>query len=305
MSKFMSSICILFLAFTAAAGAVNPGEVVINEIMYNPTTAEPATEWMELFNITTQTISLNGWNITDGPTEGTHTFVDLSISGRGYFLLEYSEAAASPTADDIYGDAGDAGNLKLANDGDDITLKDNSGATIDTVTYSPGWGGNDNGKSLERKNPWGASNNSANWTSSTPDGGTPKAQNSVYSPTAVTLSSLTATFDARRGVLISWTVESSFNNVGWNIYRSETREGEYVKLNDTLIPNAEDATSRQIYEYIDKTASPGKRYYYYIEDVELTGKKTKSPIVVVNEGEQPVRLKKNLAATWAKIKSGF
>jgi hypothetical protein len=297
------SICILFIAFTAVAEAVEPGWVVINEIMYDPPLGgqDYTDEWIELFNITTQTISLNGWTISDGEAGGTHTFGDLSISGRGYLLLEYEEAAATPTADDIYGD--DATNLKLANTGDDITLKDNSGTTIDTVTYSPGWGGNGNGKSLERKNPWGTSNDSNNWTSSTDDGGTPKAQNNAYNPTAVTLSSLTATFDASKGVLIRWTVESALNNVGWNIYRSETKEGEYVKLNDTLIPNAEDATSRHSYEYIDKTALPGKRYYYYIEDVDFDGKKTMSPIVVVNGG-QSVRAKKNLATTWAKIKRG-
>jgi hypothetical protein len=222
--------------------------------------------------------------------------------------LEYDEVATSQTADDVYGD--DASNLQLANGGDTITLKDNSGTTIDEVPYDDtvAWLGSGrpaagNGPSLERINPWGTSNDPDNWNSSTDYGGTPKAQNNNYNPTAVTLSSLTATFDAQKGVLISWTVESSFNNVGWNIYRSETREGEYVKLNDTLIPNAEDATSRHSYEYIDKTALPGKRYYYYIEDVDFDGKKTMSPIVVVNGG-QSVRAKKNLATTWAKIKRG-
>ena len=303
MNKVLS-ICILLIVFTAVAEAVEPGEVVINEIMYNPTTDEPDTEWIELFNITTQEISLNGWTIADALPDSAghkHTFPDLSISGEGYFLLEYSEGAATPTANDIYGD--DAGNLQLNNSGDTITLKDDSGTTIDEVTYSSSWGGNGNGKSLERENPWGTSNDSNNWASSTDDGGTPKAENNNYNPTAVTLSSLTATFDASKGVVITWTVESSLNNVGWNIYRSETKKGKYVKLNNTLIPNAEDATSRHIYEYIDQTASPGKRYYYYIEDVELTGKKTKSPIVVVNGG-LPVRAKKNIAAIWAKIKRG-
>ena len=307
MSKVLS-ICILLLAFTAVAEAVNPGEVVINEIMFNPPLvgADHTDEWIELFNITTQAISLNNWTISDG--EDTHTFGDLSISGRGYFLLEYEEAAATPTADDIYGD--DAGNLKLSNSGETITLKDDGGTTIDEVTYDDtvAWVGsspnaNGDGPSLERINPWGTSNDSDNWNSSTDDGGTPKAENNNYNPTAVTLSSLTATFDASKGVVISWTVQSTLNNVGWNIYRSETKNGNYVKLNDTLIPNAEDATSRHIYEYIDQTASPGKRYYYYIEDVELTGKKTKSPIVVVNGG-LPVRAKKNIAAIWAKIKRG-
>ena len=161
MSNFLS-ICILLLASTTVGGVAEPGWVVINEIMFDPdnaTKVEPRDEWIELFNITTQTISLNGWTISDGPTEGTHTFGDLSISGRGYFLLEYDEVATSQTADDIYGD--DASNLQLANGGDTITLKDNNSITIDEVPYDDtvAWLGTGkpaagNGPSLERINPW-------------------------------------------------------------------------------------------------------------------------------------------------------
>lgn len=88
-------------------------------------------------------------------------------------------------------------------------------------------------------------------------------------------------------VIVEWTTESEVNLAGFNIYRSESQHGPYVKLNDTLIPAAPDPIAGGSYSYTDAAAEPGVTYYYQLEDVELDGKATvHGPIVVVAGGDE-------------------
>lgn len=47
--------------------------------------------------------------------------------------------------------------------------------------------------------------------------------------------------------------------MGYNIYRSDSSDGEYFKINSTLVI-PEDNTSKA--KYLDRTIEPGKTYYY-------------------------------------------
>ena len=87
-------------------------------------------------------------------------------------------------------------------------------------------------------------------------------------------------------VIVEWATESEVNLAGFNIYRSESPDGPYVKLNDTLIPASPDPIAGGSYSYSDATAEPGVTYYYQLEDVELDGKGTMhGPIVAVGGGD--------------------
>ena len=87
-------------------------------------------------------------------------------------------------------------------------------------------------------------------------------------------------------VIVEWTTESEVNLAGFNIYRSESPDGPYVKLNDTLIPAAPDPIAGGSYSYTDTTVEPGVTCYYQLEDVELDGKATMhGPIVAVSGGD--------------------
>ena len=66
-------------------------------------------------------------------------------------------------------------------------------------------------------------------------------------------------------VVIRWITESETNNAGFNILRSETRDGEYTKLNTQLIKGQGTTSERTTYEYADKTAKPNVVYYYQIQ----------------------------------------
>jgi hypothetical protein len=86
-------------------------------------------------------------------------------------------------------------------------------------------------------------------------------------------------------VVVEWTTESEVNLAGFNIYRSESPDGPYAKLNDSLIPAAPDPIAGGSYSYTDATAESGVTYYYQLEDVELDGKATMhGPIVAVARG---------------------
>jgi hypothetical protein len=87
-------------------------------------------------------------------------------------------------------------------------------------------------------------------------------------------------------VIVEWTTESEVNLAGFNIYRSESPDGPYVKLNDALIAASPDPIAGGSYSYTDRTAEPGITYYFQLEDVELDGKGTMhGPIVAVSGGD--------------------
>ena len=72
-------------------------------------------------------------------------------------------------------------------------------------------------------------------------------------------------------VVVRWVTESETNNAGFNILRSESRNGEFTKLNAQLITGQGTTSERTVYGFIDKTAKPNVVYYYQIQDVSLDG----------------------------------
>jgi hypothetical protein len=53
-------------------------------------------------------------------------------------------------------------------------------------------------------------------------------------PTLIQLSSFNATPDAGK-VIVQWNTESEIDNAGFNLYRSESENGQYTKINAFLI----------------------------------------------------------------------
>lgn len=92
-------------------------------------------------------------------------------------------------------------------------------------------------------------------------------------PTLVTLSSFSATPSSRE-VVIEWTTEAEIDNVGFNIYRAESRDGEYIQINDTLIIGQGTATQGAVYHFNDTEVQNRLIYYYKLEDIDLNGNAT-------------------------------
>jgi hypothetical protein len=88
-------------------------------------------------------------------------------------------------------------------------------------------------------------------------------------------------------VLLQWTTESEIDNLGFNLYRSLTPEGEFIRLNETIIPGAGNSSSRQIYEYTDKNVIRQLTYWYQLEDVSLGGQATRHVPISVTVDSNP------------------
>jgi hypothetical protein len=72
-------------------------------------------------------------------------------------------------------------------------------------------------------------------------------------------------------VVIEWHTASELNTVGFNLYRSDSQDGDFVKVNDHLIPVANDVLGGGEYRFVDLSASAAKNYYYLLEDVDSFG----------------------------------
>ena len=69
-------------------------------------------------------------------------------------------------------------------------------------------------------------------------------------------------------LIISWETALEINNAGFNIWRSDKEEGEYIKINEQLIPTKGDNSK---YNFIDNTVSSSNTYYYKLEDIDVNG----------------------------------
>ncbi|MGB5893028.1 MAG: lamin tail domain-containing protein [Ignavibacteriaceae bacterium] len=151
-------------------------EVVLNELMYEPTSGEP--EWVELFNRTSSQLNLKEWTISDLTTTVTITTEDKFIPPNSFVILTKDSSIINFY--DIPSEVIQLNLPSLNNSGDAIVIKDSLDVLIDSVFYSPDWGGNSGGKSLERISADGNSNEPSNWgTSISQNKATPGRINSI------------------------------------------------------------------------------------------------------------------------------
>ena len=161
---------------------INPYDIVINEIMADPTPPQllPEYEYLELYNTTQEEIDLNGWMLVVGGSEKLLT--GAKISPEGYLILGRDENESHFV---LYGDFYGLESISLSNSGQEISLIDNKERLICLVYYQDDWYGDedksDGGWSIEQVNPYDPCPGKENWRASIDvKGGTPGAQNSVY-----------------------------------------------------------------------------------------------------------------------------
>ncbi len=95
---------------------------------------------------------------------------------------------------------------------------------------------------------------------------------------------------------VNWKTASEFDTAGFNVYRSERPDQDFIRINDALIHSTADTTSGAEYSYIDQEVNRGTTYYYKLEDVEFDNTTTFHE-VVTGEAEQ--------IDTWALVLIGF
>lgn len=175
-----------FIFFTPDSASYR--DVVITELMPDPgpTVGLPESEYIELHNTGNGIFDLDGWSLSDGGS---------TASLRPYVLLpgEYVIVVANGDSSTFQNNVtsrtmGVSSFPSLNNAGDNITLRDAGGYTVDQVSYTDEWYQNEakdgGGWSLELINPLLPCTNAFNWIASNHvNGGTPGAQNSVYNTT--------------------------------------------------------------------------------------------------------------------------
>jgi len=154
--------------------------IKINEVMYNPNDSFP--EWIELVNVSSDSININNWSISDvlsTPTKALITNQNVYISPNEYFIVSRDTSFQSfyPNVQSkvFYANFGTLGNTS-----DGVVLYDFRNGIIDSLFYRSSWG-NKKGVSLERISLNAATNDSTNWTLSlSQNGSTPGEVNSIF-----------------------------------------------------------------------------------------------------------------------------
>ena len=157
-----------------------PGDVVlINEVLYNAETGKP--EWVELVNVSDDSINIMNWSISDVLSTPTKSF----ITNNQYFMqpseyvviakdTSFNSAYPGVTSKIFYANFGSLGNTE-----DGVVIYDFRNGIIDSLFYFSSWGGG-KGLSLERILLEDSTNESSNWTTSLdPTGSTPGRPNSI------------------------------------------------------------------------------------------------------------------------------
>jgi len=83
-----------------------------------------------------------------------------------------------------------------------------------------------------------------------------------------------ASFDAARhdaDIRVNWETTAEVDNVGFNVWRSEARNGIYTKINTSMIPVVGGSGNGAVYEYVDEEVAAGATYYYNLEAVDVAG----------------------------------
>ena len=170
-----------FYAFTTNTPGTNNsailiGDIVINELMYDPISGSDDDQYIELYNQGTNPINLAGWQFTSGVT---FTFPGVTLAPNGYLvvaknmtnlLAQYTNLNSANTVGNYSG--------KLSHDGELVVLSQpqmlytNTAILVaeDQVTYGTGgrWGewSDGGGSSLELIDPHSNHRLASNWADS-------------------------------------------------------------------------------------------------------------------------------------------
>ncbi|MFA4907614.1 MAG: lamin tail domain-containing protein, partial [archaeon] len=150
--------------------------LAINEFMYCPASGSGG-EWIELLNISTDTINLREWTIGDNSTTVILTKTEFLLPPNEFVVIANDSSFLCFWGNQPHFLKSLQAIPALNNTSDSILVNDLCGRRIDGLGYSKTWGYRTN-FSLERKNPFTLSNSSSNWAlSSSSEGGTPGQPN--------------------------------------------------------------------------------------------------------------------------------
>ncbi|MFH1783383.1 MAG: lamin tail domain-containing protein [bacterium] len=217
--------------------AIEPGDVVINELMWMGSDASSYDEWIELKNTTDADIDISGFNITRLSNDSETLMLEVPagniIPVQGFFLISNYDDSDSRSNLDINPDLVES-SLSLANSKLQVKLYDSGwdsgGVLIDTADDGQGdplAGDNTLKYSMERRDPpgegsfssnWQTASDSVNWKTGSPEKGTPKSANSIDMSPPAAISDLEASRGENYGeVVLTWTAPTENSSGGGSV----------------------------------------------------------------------------------------
>ncbi len=126
-----------FVSYADSVSLTVP-RLVFSEIFYDTPGTDADEEWIELYNVGGQTVSLSGWSLVDNNGEGAvYTFPEgITLGSGNYFTAANDDAAFFA----LYGYPADLyDNIPaLNNSGDALLLIDPAGEVMDAVAWEGG-----------------------------------------------------------------------------------------------------------------------------------------------------------------------
>ena len=74
---------------------------------------------------------------------------------------------------------------------------------------------------------------------------------------------------------VKWATASEVDNFGFDVFRSENEEGPFEKINKDTIAGAGTVDTPSRYQFTDDGIEAGKRYWYYVESISMSGRREK------------------------------
>ncbi len=172
------------------ADQVSTNDLIINEVLFNPVTG--GADYVEIFNRSQKFVNLKDWkiaNLSNGVPSNMCTIAsqNLILAPQAYIVLTTDSTQVKQT----YVNHGVGTFIQMtlptfANAEGNVYLLSETSMVVDSLSYSEKWHfrliDDRKGKSLERINPFGPTQNQDNWqtASETVGWGTPGIQNSQY-----------------------------------------------------------------------------------------------------------------------------
>lgn len=72
-----------------------------------------------------------------------------------------------------------------------------------------------------------------------------------------------------------WTTASEVDNFGYEVFRGDSEQGPFTKLNAEPLLGAGTTDETKKYEFRDDTIDPCKDYWYYVESIATNGEREK------------------------------
>jgi len=103
-------------------------------------------------------------------------------------------------------------------------------------------------------------------------------------PTGVELTSFAATSTDGGKVRLAWETASEVTLLGFHLYRAEAIDGSQIRLTTTLLPSQIPGSPEgAAYEFLDESVTAGRRYWYWLEDVDVYGRPARhGPVSVLS-----------------------